>query len=98
MASNSTQIITDLKTVLSTGFSATATAAAIAAAGPITDLPGVVSLLLLKAQEMKFILNYLTSPNQMIGGGSAGGSGALVTTAADSTVANLLIGIAQILV
>ena len=98
MASNATTIIADLKSVQTTGFSATAKAAAIAAAGPIMDLDGVVSLLLLKAQEMKFLLNYMTSPNAMIGGGTPGGSGALVTTAADSTVANLLIGIAQILV
>lgn len=95
---NSTQIITDLKSVQSTGFSATAKANAIAAAGPIMDLDAVTALLLLKAQEMKAILNYMISPNYMIGGGTLGGAGAVVTSAADATVEGLLAGVLNDLV
>ena len=95
---NSTQIITDLGTVISTGYSTTAQANAIAAAGPIMDLTALTYLLRLKAQEMKAILNYMISPNGMIGGGSIGGAGAVVTSAADSTVEGLLAGILNDLV
>lgn len=93
---NSTTIIADLKSVQTTGFSSAAKARAIAAAGPIQDLDGLVSLLITKAQEMKFLLNYMISPNYMVGGGSYGGSGAVVQNGSnggdgnDTTVEGLL--------
>lgn len=93
---NSTTILADLKSVQSTGFSSAAKGRAIAAAGPIQDLDGVTALLLLKAQEMKAILNYMISPNYMIGGGNYGGTGAVVQNGSnggdgnDTTVEGLL--------
>ena len=69
---NSTAIVTDLTTV-SSNISATQAARCIAAAGPILDPNGVVNLLILKAQEMKALLTYLTYGNANASG-SQGGS------------------------
>lgn len=52
----STAIITDIDTIISTGFSATAQAAAINPNGPIMDLHGMAQLAKLKAQELKTCL------------------------------------------
>jgi hypothetical protein len=101
---NATTIITDLKSVQTTGFSSAAKGRAIAAAGPIQDLDGLTSILLVKAQEMKAILNYMISPNYMIGGGNLGGSGAVVQNGSnggdgqDTTVEGKLEGILNDLV
>ena len=53
---NSTQIITDLTTVISNGPNAATQALAITASGQIMDYSGNVQLLLLKAQEMKQLI------------------------------------------
>ena len=58
----STQVITDLKSANTTAFGATAQAAAIAAAGPITDLTGAANIALVKAQELLKLLNDLVGP------------------------------------
>ena len=52
----SNQIITDITLVISNGPSATTTANAIAAAGPIQDYPGNTKLALLKFQEASVLL------------------------------------------
>ncbi len=57
----STAILTDLDTIISTGFSATAKAAALAAAGPIMDLDGMAKLAKLQAQELKKTLQAIDS-------------------------------------
>ena len=97
MASNSTQIITDLTTVI-TNISATQTTRANAAAGPITDVNGTVNLLKTKAQEMVEILAYLLEGVQFVTSQSAPANGIFQT--GDSNAANgynLLTGIYQIL-
>jgi len=58
----STAIITDLKSATTTAFGATAEAAALAAAGPIMDLDGLANLAVLKAQELKVLLNQICGP------------------------------------
>ncbi len=52
----STAILADLNTAISTGPSATSTANAIAAAGPIMDLLGNLELARTKAKELKSLL------------------------------------------
>jgi hypothetical protein len=64
-------VLGDLATVNSTAFDAVSVTRANAAAGPIMDLPAAASLLQLKAQEMKELLFYILSGNQ-IGSGSSG--------------------------
>lgn len=97
MASNSTQIITDLTSAAANApFSATAQAAATAAAGPIMDTLANINLCRLKAQEMAEILAYI------LGGSATQGSltaptGGVITSGADSSTYNLLVGIYQIL-
>lgn len=76
-------LITDLNTIISTGFSATAKAAAIAAAGPIMDLEGMAKLALLKAQELKLIMQQID---------------ANVGAGADSTVQTAVTSILDVLV
>ena len=61
--SKSTQVITDLTSATTTAFGATAEAAALAAAGPITSLEGQAALALLKAQELKNLLIGLVGAN-----------------------------------
>ena len=53
---NSTQIITDLGTVITNGPNAATTAKAINQAGPIMDYQGNVQLALLKAQELQQLM------------------------------------------
>lgn len=56
---NSTSLITDMGTAITTATAspnAVSTAAAIAAGGPIQDLPGMLRLAQLKLQEAKDIL------------------------------------------
>lgn len=55
----STTIIADLNTVANGTFSATSQADAIAAAGPIQDLPSNASTALLKAKELKTLLTQM---------------------------------------
>lgn len=51
----STTIITDLQSNVTTGPSAASVTKSIAAAGPITDLPGSFDLLVTKAKELKLL-------------------------------------------
>ena len=55
----STTIITDLTTIANGTFSAASQADAIAAAGPIQDLPGNASLALMKAKQLKQLLTQM---------------------------------------
>ena len=64
-------IISDLTTVSTTAFDTVSYTRANAAAGPIMDLDAAGKLLLLKAQEMKELIYYILSGNQ-IGSGSSG--------------------------
>src|ERR1700756_916380 len=63
--SSSTQILTDLGTVLTNGFLATQTARSNAAAGPIEDLPGMVTAVLRCAQEMVQKLTYILEGSEL---------------------------------
>jgi hypothetical protein len=77
--SNSTNIIGDLKTVAAAAPTSQSLADSIAAAGPITDLIGMINTCLVKAQELKNQLtaikaasdsgdsNYFTTVNNIIG-------------------------------
>lgn len=97
MASNSSQIITDLKTAANNmPYSSTAQANATAPAGPIMALYDNIRLLERKAQEMASLLSYL------LGGSSVQGTltaptGGPITSAADGATYNLLVGVYQIL-
>ena len=92
--SNSTQIIADLTTV-QTNVSSTQTTRAIAPAGPIMDVNGVLASLIIRAQEMKELLAYLLGSSQVY----ATTGGIFQTGDANATTGyNLLLGIAQILV
>ena len=84
---NSTAMITDMETVKAAVTDAQRTRA-IAASGPITDLDGVMALLITKLDEMKLILNYVLYGNQAATG-VEGSSSALVQTA-DTNHATLL--------
>jgi hypothetical protein len=57
MAAASTQVITDITTVISTGPSNATTALAIVASGIIMDYPGNCKLLKLKFQEARNLVN-----------------------------------------
>lgn len=97
MASNSSQIITDLNTAATATYSATALAAAIAAGGPIMDLGGVLKTCTLKAQEIVQILNYVlggaaTAPTSL-----TAPTGGVITSGSDSSTYNTLVGVFQIL-
>jgi len=59
----STQIITDLKSSAAATPTAASQALALAAAGPIGDLQGMLSLALLKAQELKQLLATILGTN-----------------------------------
>lgn len=96
MASNSTQVITDLNTAATAVYSATATAAAIAAAGPIMDLPGVLVLCQRKAQEIRQILCYVLEGSQLTTSLTAP-SGGVITTGADNSTYTTLVGVYQIM-
>ena len=97
MASNSTQILTDLKSAIANApYSATAQAAAIAAAGPVEDLQGMVKSVLLNAQEMVQKLAYILG-GTMVQGSLTAPTGGLITSGSDSATYNLLVGIYQIL-
>jgi len=86
MAGNSTAIITDLQTAINGTPSATAQAAAIAAAGPITDLQGTFKLLQTKAQEMRVLLNYLLGGQATTPAGGTSPTGGLITSGSDSAI------------
>jgi hypothetical protein len=98
-ASNSTQLLTDMTTAIGTPLSATAVANMNAAAGPIMDLTANMKELLLKFQEAAELLTYMlggTMINPPTGGLTAP-TGGPITSAADATIYNLLVGIFQIL-
>lgn len=95
-ASNSTQLIADMTSAIGTTPSATATAASIAAAGPILDLPGMLKSVQLNFQEAAEKLAYILSGTAVQGSLTAP-TGGVVTSAADSALYNLLVGIYQIL-
>lgn len=97
MASNSTQLITDMASAAGTTFSATAVAAAQAAAGPMMDLTGTLKSCTLKLQEIAQILNYVLGGSAKAPASLTAPAGGLITTGADSTTYNLLVGIFQIL-
>lgn len=96
MASNSTQVITDLNTAATAVYSATAVAAAVAAAGPMMDLQGVLQLCKLKAQEIHDILVYVLEGKQ-ISTSLTAPSGGIITTGADNATFVTLVGVYQIL-
>jgi hypothetical protein len=50
------QILTDLNTVVTNGFATVTKANAIAPAGPIEDMTGMVNNAVLKVQELKVVL------------------------------------------
>ena len=93
----STQIITDLDTAAATSFSATSTASALAAAGPIMDLNGVLKLCALKAREIQVILNYVLGGSAATAASQTAPTGGVVTSASDSTAYNTLVQVYQIL-
>lgn len=93
----SSQIISDLTTASNATYSATATAAAIAAAGPIIDLNGALKLVTLKAQEMAVILNYVLGGSAATANSFTAPTGGVVTSGSDSTNYNLLVGVYQLL-
>lgn len=97
MASNSSQIITDLGTVYS-NISSQQTTRAQAAAGPILDPYAQVELCKLKAQEMAEVLAYLLEGVQFQTSLTAPANG--IFQSGDTNAANgytLLVGIYQIL-
>lgn len=94
--SNSTQIIADLKTAAAAVYSATALAAAQNANGPNMDIQGVINLCVLKAQEMAGILAYVLEGKQIQTSLTAP-TGGVITSGADSTTYNTLVGVYQIL-
>lgn len=97
--SNSSQLITDMASAITNApWSTTAQAAASAAAGPITDLQGVLTTVKLNFQEAAEKLAYVLQ-GTMIQSGSplTAPTGGLITSAADSATYNLLVGIYQIL-
>jgi hypothetical protein len=96
---NSSQLITDMTTAIATTLSATAVANMNAANGPIMDLTGNMKEVLLKFQEAAELLTYMlggTMINPPTGGLTAP-TGGPITSAADGTLYNLLVGIFQIL-
>lgn len=97
MASNSTQILTDLASAIANSpYSATAQTNQNAAAGPIMDTTGVIKDVLVCAQEMVQKLAYVLGGSQVQGSLTAP-TGGIITSGADSTTYNLLVGIYQIL-
>lgn len=95
--SNSTQIITDLTSATTSTISATGTANAIAAAGPIMDLPAMIKSILLNAQEMQEKLNYILGGSAVAPASLTAPTGGVITTSSDSALYNLLVGVFQIL-
>jgi hypothetical protein len=79
---NSTQIITDLTSVITNGPNAATSALANVASGAIMDYAGNVNLLLLKAQEMQVLITAVIAD----------------TDASDTTNLNLLNGVKNDLV
>lgn len=95
--SNSTQIITDLQSAYNNApYSTTAQANAQAAAGPMMDTPGLISTCLLKAKEIHDILVYVLEGSQVSTSLTAP-SGGVITSSADSSTYNLLVGVYQII-
>lgn len=66
---NSTTLITDMKSAISTGPSAASVALSNAASGQIMDLPGNMGLVLLKLQEAKVLLNAIVTNDMDSGDG-----------------------------
>ena len=96
--SNSTQIITDMKSAITNQpYSTTATANALAAAGPIMDLPGMVDSILLNFQEAQEKLNYILGGSMIAPASLTAPTGGVMTSGSDSATYNLLVGIFQIL-
>lgn len=93
----STAVITDLGTGANATYSATAQAAAIAAAGPIMDLNGVLKLCVLKAQEIQVILNYVLGGSAVTAASQTAPTGGVVTNASDSAAYTALVQVYQIL-
>lgn len=95
---SSTQILTDLQTVLTNGFLATQLARAQAAAGPIEDLPGMVTGVLRSAQDMVAKLTYILEGSQIQTSLTNPANGLVQSGDSNATTCwNLLTGIYQIL-
>lgn len=96
--SNSTQIITDLQTAASATLLATQLARANVAAGPITDLPGSLDLLVKKAKEMVQLMSYILEGSQIQTSLTAPAGGLVQTGDSNAaTTWNVLTGVYQIL-
>lgn len=97
MASNSTQIITDLTTAVGNSpYSTTAQTNQNAAAGPIMDTTGLIKSVLTSMQGAAEKLAYILGGTAVQGSLTAP-TGGVITSAADSATYNLLVGIYQIL-
>jgi hypothetical protein len=94
---NSSQIITDLTTAIATALSTTALANATNANGPIMDLSAMMRSVLLNAQEMVWKLNYMLGGSMVAPASLTAPTGGPITSAADGTIYNLLVGVFQIL-
>jgi hypothetical protein len=93
----STKLITDMQTCTTTALSATATAAQIAAAGPIMDVTANFKLCVVKLQEVQSILNYILGGSAVAPSSLTAPTGGLVTNAADSTIYSAAVGVFQLL-
>jgi hypothetical protein len=71
--------------------------AAIAAAGPMMDLTGMVKSVLLNFQEAQAKLNYILGGSMIAPASLTAPTGGLITSTADSAAYNYLVGIFQIL-
>jgi hypothetical protein len=98
---NSTQLLTDMGTVITNGNSTTTYSNAIAAGGPIMDIAGMLASVKLNFQEATEKLAYILQGSQVQNGPGAGTitapSGGIITNTSDLTNYNLLTGIYQIL-
>lgn len=93
MAGNSTTVVTDLTSAAAITPSAATQVLANAANGPITDVQGTIKLLQTKAQEMRYILNYLLGGAATTPAGGTTPTGGIVTNGNDSTLYGLLAGV-----
>lgn len=96
MASNSTQIITDLNTAATATYSATAKAAAISATGPIMDIAGLLTSCVRDAQALAEKLAYVLE-GAAVQTSLTAPTGGVITTGADNSTYTTLVGVYQIL-
>lgn len=89
----STQVITDLKTAVATAPSATAQIAAQNASNMMQDPVAMFNLALIKAEELKKILNEL-----VLDSSGVNTTNAIIQTATDSAIFTALDSVRQVLV